>query len=403
MKFFLTALLLTGIIISCSNNTNDNPAIAFRQVRMLTSPASDSCAEPYLFTDKNGNVYMSWIEKRGKESTLKFSTLSNDKWSDPVTIASGNNWFVNWADYPVLASDGNKNLLAHFLEKSDTAKFTYDVKLVSSNDSGKTWGNPVVAHNDNKKAEHGFVSIIPYKEQFFLCWLDGRKTATEESHANHDGHHGEMTLRAALIDKNGNKINEWELDGKVCDCCQTSAAITSDGPVVVYRDRSDEEVRDMSIVRYVNGNWTSPRTIHTDNWQIKACPVNGPRADAIKNNLGIAWFSMPDKKAQVNIIFSNDGGATFKEPIRIDEGKPIGRVDIVMLDSATATVSWMEGSSIKAVKVYSDGKKDSPIMIASSSKARSSGFPQMTKSGDKMIFAWTDDKEKTIKVASLGL
>lgn len=107
---------------------------------------------------------------------------------------------------------------------------------------------------------------------------------------------------------------------------------------------------------------------------------------------------MPDKKAQVNIIFSNDGGATFKGPIRIDEGKPIGRVDIVMLDSATATVSWMEGSSIKAVNVYSEGKKDSPIMIATSSEARSSGFPQMTKSGDKVIFAWTDDKEKTIKL-----
>ena len=62
-----------------------------------------------------------------------------------------------------------------------------------------------------------------------------------------------MTLRAAFIDKKGNKINEWELDGRVCDCCQTTAAITNDGPVVVYRDRSDDEVRDMSIVRYVNG------------------------------------------------------------------------------------------------------------------------------------------------------
>ena len=181
MKKLLTALLLTGIIISCSNNKNENPAIASGKVTMLTSPASDSCAEPYLFTDKNGNVYLSWIEKREKESTLKFSAFSNDKWSDPVTIASGKNWFVNWADYPVIATDGANNFLAHFLEKSDTAKFTYDVKLISSVDSGKTWGNPVKAHDDGIKAEHGFVSIIPYNEQFFICWLDGRKTASEEN------------------------------------------------------------------------------------------------------------------------------------------------------------------------------------------------------------------------------
>ena len=73
-----------------------------------------------------------------------------------------------------------------------------------------------------------------------------------------------------------------------------------------------------------------------------------------------------------------------------------------MLDSATAFVSWMEGSSIKAVKVYADGKKDSPITIASTSEARSSGFPQMTKSKNKIFFAWTDDKAKTIRVAVLN-
>ena len=112
---------------------------------------------------------------------------------------------------------------------------------------------------------------------------------------------------------------------------------------------------------------------------------------------------MKDKKGEVKIIFSNNGGETFGNPIHIDEGKPIGRVDVVMLDSATAMVSWMEGSSIKAVKVHADGKKESSIMIASSSEARSSGFPQMTRSGNKIFFAWTDDKAKAIKTASISL
>lgn len=402
MNKLLTALSLAGILFSCSDDKNEkeNRNAVSSSITMLTSPVGDSCAEPYLFTDRNGIVYLSWIEEIGKQSTLKFSSYLADKWSEPITIASGKDWFVNWADYPVITSDGDRNLLAHFLEKSDTAKFTYDVKIVSSTDSGKTWSPSRTLHDDNVKAEHGFVSIIPYNDQFFVAWLDGRKTASKAAHGGHDGHHGEMTLRAAFIDKNGNKVNEWELDERICDCCQTSAAITNDGPVVAYRDRSDDEVRDMSIVRYVNGEWTAPKTIHADNWQIKACPVNGPRIDAIKNNLAIAWFSMVDKKGTVNLIFSNDGGATFKKPIRIDEGMAIGRVDVLMLDSATAMVSWMEGSSIKAVKVHYDGKKDSPIMIASSSEARSSGFPQMTKSGSRIIFAWTDNKSKTIRVAS---
>ena len=402
IKLFF-AVVLIGLMVSCTNNNTEKKENTITEVKQLTSPASDSCAEPSLFTDKNGLVYLSWIEKRGKESMLKFSTLANDQWTEPVVISSGKNWFVNWADYPLLSSDANGNLLAHFLEKSDTAKFTYDVKLISSADAGKSWSNPKILHDDGKKAEHGFVSILPYKEQFFVSWLDGRKTAKEGDAASHAGHHGEMTVRAAMINKDGSKTNDWELDGRVCDCCQTTAAITDNGPVVVYRDRSDDEIRDMSIVRFVNGEWTSPKTIFPDQWKIAGCPVNGPRADAIGNNLAIAWFSMPDKKNQVNIIFSEDGGETFKKPVRIDEGKSIGRVDMVMLDEKTAMVSWMEGSAIKAVKVHADGTKEPSVIIASSSESRSSGFPQMTKSGNKLFFAWTDEKDKTIKAASLPL
>ena len=403
MRRKAAAILVTMIIISCSDSKNENTKVVATSsaITMLQSPVGDSCAEPYLFTGPTGTVYLSWIEKKGTQSTLKFSSLLNDKWSTPTIIAAGNNWFVNWADYPVLSVDNTNNLLAHYLEKSDTAKFTYDVKLVSSSDGGKTWSESKILHDDGKKAEHGFVSMVPYKDQFFVTWLDGRKTASEESHGGHDGHHGEMTLRAAFIDKNGSKINEWELDGKICDCCQTTASITNDGPIVVYRDRFDDEVRDMSIVRYENGNWSSPKTIYPDNWQIKACPVNGPRSDANGNNLAIAWFSMRDKKGEVKVVFSSDGGASFGKPIQVDEGKAIGRVDISLIDTSSAIVSWMEGSIIKAVKVNAGGSKEPSMMIASSSDKRSSGFPQMTRAGDDLYFAWTDDKEKTIKVATL--
>ena len=245
--------------------------------------------------------------------------------------------------------------------------------------------------------------MIPYGNNYFISWLDGRDAVMEAEGEHEEGHHGQMTLRSAIVDKLGIKSKEWELDYRVCDCCQTSATITANGPVVVYRDRSEQEIRDISIVRFVNGKWTSPKPVFSDKWKIEGCPVNGPRADAIGNNLAVAWFSSPDKKAQVNIIFSNDGGATFNAPIRIDEGKGIGRMDVVMLDEKSAMVSWMEGAVIKAVKVYKDGKKEASMIIASSAESKLSGFPQMTKSGNNLIFAWTDDKDKTIKVARLLL
>jgi len=390
-------LILLVVLSACTRNekkTNSEVLITY-----LDSPAQSPSGEPYLFTDNNSNTYLSWIETEDGTNFLKFSRLENEKWSEPHVISSGENWFVNWADYPMFAAN-EQQLMAHYLGKSGKGTFAYDVMLTSSQDGGNTWSEPKSVHDDAKQAEHGFVSILPYGENFMVAWLDGRNTVMEGME-DHEGHHGQMSMRAAIIDRNGLKSNEWELDNRTCDCCQTTAALTDNGPVVIYRDRSDEEIRDMSIVRFVNGEWTEPKNIYADNWKIAGCPVNGPRADAKGNNLAVAWFSSPEGNASVKVIFSDDGGTTFGKPVRIDEGKAIGRVDLVMLDNDTVMVSWMEGSEIKIVKVNRDGSKGSPIIIASSSDARSSGFPQMTKSGNKLIFAWTDDKEKNIKTASI--
>ena len=370
----------------------------------LTSPAKSESGEPLLFTTLDSTVYLSWLEINGSKTSLKYSSLDGGQWSTPATIASGDHWFVNWADFPAMAVNG-KSLLAHYLDTEGEGNYSYNIKIVTSIDGGTVWSGPLGLHDDKKQAEHGFVSILPYENGFFVTWLDGRNTVMEgmEEMKGHEGHHGAMSLRAAILDAAGNKLNEWELDNKTCDCCQTSAAITTSGPVVVYRDRSDQEIRDISIVRYIDGKWTAPMSIHDDQWKINGCPVNGPRIAAHGNDLAIAWYSAAADSAKVHIIFSSDAGASFGKAIRVDEGNTLGRVDVELLSREIAVVSWMEGTQIKAVKVHSDGTKEPSWTIATTSEARSSGFPQMTRSGNRLIFAWTDDGEKQVKIASLLL
>lgn len=401
----LFIIYLFSFFVSCTEGTQKKKSdLPDGSLKEIVSPADSLCAEPCLFTDKTGRVYLSWIQKNDSVSSLKFSVLNNsEEWSRPIVIAAGNNWFVNWADYPIMTSDNGDSLLAHILEKNGKGTFAYDVKITVSVDSGKKWSKPKLLNDDGKQAEHGFVSMVPYNNNYFVSWLDGRNTATAGGHENHEGHQGAMSLRAAVVDRQMNKISETELDNRVCDCCQTGSAVTDNGPVVVYRDRSEDEVRDISIIRMVNGKWTEPKIIFDDGWKIDGCPVNGPRIAAINNNLAIAWFSSPDNNAQVKVVFSEDGGAAFKQPVRIDEGKTIGRVDIMMINEKTVLVSWMEGALIKAAKVHNDGTKEPSLIIASASEARSAGFPQMTASGNKIIFTWTDDKTKTIKTAILSL
>lgn len=402
MKYNFLFVIASLWLFACKPSQNEQKTDY--SLSAITSPADTVSGEPYLFTDQHGKVHLSWVETKNDSSYLKYSRLEQTSWSTPKTVAKGNNWFVNWADYPMVTAGAGKSIMAHFLEKSGDGTYAYDIKITHSANHGESWSEPVTLHDDGKQAEHGFVTTLPYDNQYFVTWLDGRNTVTDETSNSGHGHghgSGAMTLRGAILDTAGNKIKEWQLDERVCDCCQTTAAITENGPVVIYRDRSEDEIRDMSIVRWVDSVWTAPLVVYPDNWKIAGCPVNGPRVAGLGNTLAVAWFSAPEGQAQVKLIFSEDAGASFGQPILVDSGNTIGRVDVILISEKEAVVSWMESSNIKAVKIGQSGTKSAPVTIASSSEARSSGFPQMTRSGDDIIFAWTDHEDKNIKTAIL--
>jgi hypothetical protein len=385
---FLPALLL----FACS----DQPVI---RITGLTSPPTvHPAAEPFLFTDSAGTVWLSWVEERDSLAFFRYASLHDTSWSEPITIHSGYNWFVNWADYPMFVRQGS-HLLAAYLRKSGEETFSYDVALRASEDD-MHFTDAGLLNRDSLQAEHGFVSLVPYRTGIFASWLDGRHTAGAGGH-EHEGHSGEMSVRAALLRWNGEFIDEWELDNRVCDCCQTTSAIVENGPVVIYRDRSREEVRDMSIVRWVNGKWTSPQNLYTDAWKISGCPVNGPRCEARGNALAIAWFSMANDSPQVKVIFSMDGGATFGAPVQVNASETIGRVDLVLVNNSHALVSWIEQEQLKVAVVNQHGKISETITVTGIGEARSSGFPQLTAHQSGAVIAWTNSATGKIETAKL--
>ncbi|NOS92625.1 MAG: exo-alpha-sialidase, partial [Cyclobacteriaceae bacterium] len=135
---------------------------------------------------------------------------------------------------------------------------------------------------------------------------------------------------------------------------------------------------------------------------IKGCPVNGPKIIAHVHDVAVAWFSMPDDKPQVKVVFSDNDGESFTEPVRVDKGNPIGRVDLEWLDNEAAFVIWMENSTIMGARVEPTGVVWR-INISASSEARSSGFPQVTRHKNQLIVAWTDDQIKQVKTAIINL
>lgn len=398
IKNIASVCLLCTLLFSCQNN----PAVL-----EITSPCKLG-GEPNLFVSSDGKAHLSWVEYLNDSTdVLAFSTLESGNWTAPKIIAQGTDWFVNWADFPsIVTFEGStKDIAAHWLQKSAEGTYDYDVKIAISNNGGQKWNQPFIPHTDGIAAEHGFVSMIPNGKQIFATWLDGRYTKTENESDGHDheGQGGAMTLRGAFFDKNGKLSGDIELDNKVCDCCSTSAAMTQNGVIVAYRDRLEEEIRDISIVRQIGKDWTRPRRLHADNWEIAGCPVNGPKiiADGGKN-VGVAWFTMAQDTPRVKVAFSSDAGANFSTPIQIDDGNPLGRVDLVF-DNNKLIISWLEGKntetgSIKLARVNTAGQIEKKMVITETSVARSSGFPILERLNDRLLVAWTeilDEEENT--------
>jgi len=395
---------LASVLISCKSEIKKSPSIISETeeniIEVLVSPVSGNSSLPRLISSGD-KLFMSWVEKTDTLVTLKYAFFKDNTWNEPEEIISGTDWFVNWADYPAIA-ENNGNILTSLLQKSASGTYTYDVKLNLFSKEKGSWKNNFILNLDDTQSEHGFVSMLPYKDDsFFVTWLDGRNTVNVDRKKN------QMTLRGAVVTSEGAIIQDTQLDERVCDCCQTSATMTPNGPVVVYRNRSQEEIRDIDIVRWENGSWTAPITIVADDWYLPGCPVNGPAIDAFGENLAVAWYTAADDNSRVIISFSEDSGKTFGLPFRLDHGDALGRVDLAMLDSESAVVSWLEPSGedtlIQLIKIQSNGTKTEPITISKTSAERSSGFPQLEILGDRIYIAWTslEDDNPAIKVVSV--
>jgi hypothetical protein len=362
-------------------------------VARLTSPAAPGSAQPQLTVSSRG-VLLSWIERAGQRATLKFSEKTSSGWTPATSVASGDDWFVNWADVPSVLRLSDGTLAAHWLQKNGGGAESYDVRLSYSRDDGKTWARAFLPHDDGTKTQHGFVSLVEMpKSTLGLIWLDGRLSmGGHDAPGGHGG--GAMTLRFGAFDRQWTQTADALVDDRVCDCCPTAAAMTSDGLIAAFRNRSETEIRDIHVSRLVNGAWTASAPVHADNWQIDGCPVNGPAIDARGRDVVVSWFTTHGAETQSLAAFYKVAGRTFGTPVRLDRAGSLGRVDVAMLPDGDAIAAWIERLEERAEfrirRVTPAGTLSPALTIAAISPARSSGYPRMALHGVEMVYAWVE-------------
>lgn len=409
VRIALTWLLPFLLLAGCGGQPelDAHADLAPGEVQVLDWPlpgAVPGTSAPDLSMAADGRVLLSWIDSQpGRRHLFRFSAWNGalGRWQHaPANIAIGSRMFVNWADTPHIASTLDGATWAHWLQKSGDEPYAYDIALVRSR-NGANWSPPLVPHDDGTRTEHGFVSMWPHGTDLLgIAWLDGRHTggAGHEEHQGVSGHGGggAMTLRAALVDPAQRLVHEAVIDTRVCECCQTSVALTSRGPLLFYRGRSPDEVRDVLVSRLEGNVWTAPRRVHRDDWTMPACPVNGPSADGHGHGVVVAWYTAPGDEPQVRVAHSPDAGDAFGEPLVLDRGAHVqGRV-AVALDGERAGVLWMREEGGVQSLWYAHFTPDlsrelGRVEVARlEGRGRGTGFPRLVFQGGIGHAVWTD-------------
>ncbi len=388
-KFVTTAvvLLILTLLTGCSDADQPSPPYAVAGSQL-----------PGLAPHPDGSVVMSWIEKEADGHRLRVARYKDGRWRAARTVARGNNWFVNWADFPSVRVIENDLWAAHWLVRHGFNAYAYDVAVSISEDAGRTWSEPIRPHADDTPTEHGFVSLYPVDDSVGIAWLDGRETLKNTTGDRIVG----MTLRSAVLGSDG-QFQESLVDPLVCDCCQTDVAVSSVGPLMVYRDRDQQEVRDIRLARHTSAGWAVNQLIARDDWQVFGCPVNGPAIDAAGDQVAVVWYTQGSGAPEVRFARSTDGGQTFSRALSLDPLNPMGRVDVIVDESGCALVSWIgrtdgDSAALHYASIGLDNQPSEVRTVAEISATRPSGFPRMARYGSGLLIAWTELSAESSRV-----
>lgn len=413
------AALSLALLAACGGTDRADEAVSASMapttgLHRWVLPSAPGAAQPDLVLAPDGRLLLSWLDSvPGRRTRLQFSDFdATATWGPTRTIAIGSSFFVNWADTPHLMATPNGMLWVQWLQKSGAGPYAYDVMLSNSRNDGMNWSAPIRVHDDGTVSEHGFAALWAQgNDRLGIAWLDGRRTAggddtghreaghvggSAEAGEEHGAGRGAMTLRAASIDGGLAKAGDSEVDASVCDCCQTDVALTAKGPLLVYRDRTDAEIRDIYTMRHDGNAWSAGKPVHADNWTMPACPVNGPAVDARGNDVIVGWYTAANDEITVKLARSSDAGDTFATPVVFDQGERVqGRVDVA-LDGTSAWVLWLReedaGQTLLLARYSPDlSSKIEEVEVARlRGKGRGTGFPQLALRDGAAWMVWTD-------------
>ena len=233
-----------------------------------------------------------------------------DTQGDPIS-ADGETW-------PKIAFGPNGWVVLTYT-KPLAKPYTGDIRMLRSEDGGRTFSLPFTVHDDRQVITHRFESTaFDSKGSLHVVWVDKRDA--ELARAREGGKRAAYDGAAIYgkVSKDGGRSfgPDLMLAEHSCECCRIALVESpQSGLVAMWRHVFPNSVRDHAFVPLsALGKGQAPVRASIDEWVLGACPHHGPgMANAATGGYHAVWFGMRDGKAAVR--YGRLGS----------EGHPVGR------------------------------------------------------------------------------
>ncbi|MEP6837070.1 MAG: sialidase family protein, partial [Bradyrhizobium sp.] len=288
----------------------------------------------------------------------------------------------------VVAADGRISVaFSIFRDKA----FNGQVLITRSVDGGKSFAElkPITPNNESQRFE---ALALDADGSVFAAWLDKRnRVPVQKSGQKYDG----AALFFASSRDGGTTYTEARMaKDNTCECCRLGIAFAGPGrPVVVFRNIFEGGIRDHAVMTFADP--ATPGELHRvsqDNWQIAACPHHGPSLSiSATGSYHVTWYTNGKNRKGLFYARSRDAGVTFSDPL------PIGRADrspsrlYVIAGGHGLAMVWKEfdgeKTSVNLMTSQDDGATwSAPKVISSTSDT--SDHPLLVSDGRRTYLSW---------------
>jgi len=397
----LTAAVPSSILGLAGCNSKSGSRITAGGWREIAAPAPRGSMTPRVTAMVDGSVILSWLEPNDDgTAAFRFSLRRNGTWSQPVTIAVGLLFSRDRASAPGVIALSSRNLIAYWSQKpasKEPSGNAIELYMAASTDDGRHWSSPTLVNRSAAQPgeDNGYASAAALNDSVAaLIWLDGRNWEKDKR----------VQLMSRTVRADGTMSELGLLDHDTCTCCSTALVRTGSGLLAAYRGHTPENIRDISLIQNRAGAWSQPRIAHPDHWHIEACPVNGPHLDTDGTRTALIWFSAPQDQPAVKLAFSEDGGATFAPPLRIDTGNALGRAQVKLPPNQSAIAFWLENESgtarLLARHILNDALRDEPFEL---SRGGNIGYPHVARATEGILLTWAEKDKESVSRVRVGL